>query len=68
MAVGDGLDESSWNQAAVDTVNKLGVEADAGSKYSASKVLAERAAWEFVEKHKGSIGFDVVVLCPSWVS
>lgn len=36
--------------------------------YSASKVLAERGAWEFVEKNKESINFDLVSINPSFVS
>lgn len=36
--------------------------------YSASKVLAERAAWDFMEKHKESIKFDMVAINPSFVS
>lgn len=36
--------------------------------YGASKVLAERGAWEFVEKNKDSINFDLVAINPSFVS
>ena len=37
-------------------------------QYQASKTLAERAAWEFVEEKKGEIKFDLVSINPSWVS
>ncbi|KAG9000706.1 hypothetical protein FRB94_005213 [Tulasnella sp. JGI-2019a] len=46
------LTPSSWNQAAVDELKKSGKAASKETKYSASKVLAERAAWEFVEKNR----------------
>ncbi|KAG8998308.1 methylglyoxal reductase (NADPH-dependent) gre2 [Tulasnella sp. JGI-2019a] len=66
-AIGRELTPSSWNQAAVDELNKSGKAASRGTKYSASKVLAERAAWEFVEKNRGEIGFDLVTICPALV-
>jgi nucleoside-diphosphate-sugar epimerase len=34
-------------------------------KYVASKVLAERAAWSWVEKNKPT--FDLVTVLPPWV-
>ena len=36
-------------------------------KYWASKTLAERAAWEFYEKNKANISWDLVVLNPAFV-
>ncbi len=67
-AVGEALTESSWNHPVVEYVNKMGADAHPGMKYEASKVLAERAAWTFVERNKASMGFDLVTLCPPWVS
>src|ERR1700733_15477036 len=32
------------------------------------KALAERAAWEFVEKNKDNINFDLVTILPPFVS
>ena len=32
--------------------------------YRASTTLAERAAWEFMETNKGTLGFDLVTICP----
>lgn len=37
-------------------------------KYVAAKVLAEKAAYEFVEKNRGGIGFDIVTVIPPMVS
>lgn len=59
--------EADWNQPAVDVVTEQGANAPNNLKYPASKVLAERAAWDFVEKNKGEIGFDVTTVCPPWV-
>ena len=35
--------------------------------YRASKVLAERAIVDFVERHKGEIGWDATRILPAWV-
>ncbi|KIO32647.1 hypothetical protein M407DRAFT_212627 [Tulasnella calospora MUT 4182] len=58
-------DETDWNVDAPKAVEQLGRDTPGYVKYSASKVLAERGAWEFVEKNKGSINFDLVALNPS---
>jgi len=53
--------EKDWNPVTMD-------QALHGSKittYRASKTFAERAAWEFVSKHKPN--FDLVTLCPPMV-
>lgn len=62
-----GMRDTEWNQAAVDALNRQGKDAPEWTKYNASKVLAERAAWAFVEKNRSDIGFDIVTLCPPWV-
>ncbi|TFY67701.1 hypothetical protein EVJ58_g1468 [Rhodofomes roseus] len=63
--------EEDWNDASLAEVRARGPAASITDKYCASKVLAERAAWEFVEKNRreGKIGWDLVVICPSmcWV-
>ncbi|KAI0674155.1 NAD(P)-binding protein [Trametes maxima] len=61
------LDESSWNETEVAECRERGREASAMAKYRASKTLAERAAWDFVEKNKASLGWDLVVLNPPYV-
>lgn len=48
-------------------VEQKGKEATAVHKYRASKVLAERAAWKFLEDNKGSVAFDLVTICPPMV-
>lgn len=49
-------------------VEQFGRNAPGPVKYGASKVLAERAAWDFMEENKGSINFDLVAINPSYVS
>ncbi|KAJ3521179.1 hypothetical protein NM688_g9052 [Phlebia brevispora] len=59
--------EDNWNERSIGEVETKGREAAPFDKYRASKTLAERAAWNFVEENKGSIGFDLVVLNPPFV-
>ncbi|KDQ17960.1 hypothetical protein BOTBODRAFT_29279 [Botryobasidium botryosum FD-172 SS1] len=59
--------EADWNDHAVNEVQAKGAEVDQQHKYRASKVLAERAAWDWVEKHKDEIKFDIVTILPSFV-
>lgn len=59
--------EEDWNTTAVEDCEKNGKNASPFSKYRASKTLAERAAWDFVEKHKGSLPWDLVVINPPFV-
>ncbi|KAF7304069.1 D-lactaldehyde dehydrogenase [Mycena indigotica] len=61
------FDERDWNDQAVAEVAEKGKEANNGSKYRASKTLAERAAWKFMEEHKSQIGWDLVCLNPPLV-
>lgn len=59
--------EADWNDGSVVEVKEKGRAASQPGKYRASKTLAERAAWEFVEKNKDKIGWDLVVLNPPLV-
>ncbi|KAF8209093.1 hypothetical protein K438DRAFT_2012400 [Mycena galopus ATCC 62051] len=61
------LSELHWNEQAPREVAEKGRATPAVTKYRASKTLAERAAWEFVEKHKTEIGWDLVVINPPFV-
>ncbi|KAJ7692590.1 hypothetical protein B0H17DRAFT_933870, partial [Mycena rosella] len=56
-----------WNEQAPKEVAEMGRSTPPIAMYSASKTLAERAAWDFVEKHKSEIGWDLVVLNPPFV-
>lgn len=60
------FDENDWNEATLKEVETKGRNADQISKYRASKILAERAVWDFAEKQKDR-KFDIVVLNPPWI-
>ncbi|KAF5312153.1 hypothetical protein D9619_003808 [Psilocybe cf. subviscida] len=59
--------EKDWADEYVEKVDRIGRQATPVEKYRASKVLAERSAWEFYEKHKTDIGWDLVTLHPPLV-
>ncbi|KAI0262215.1 D-lactaldehyde dehydrogenase [Gloeopeniophorella convolvens] len=61
------FDESSWNEPAVQELAEKGAAVSAVIAYRASKTLAEKAAWEFYERNKGSVPWDLVVLNPPFV-
>ncbi|KAG6917262.1 hypothetical protein DXG01_003209 [Tephrocybe rancida] len=56
--------EFNWNELAIREVKEQGDAAPGLSKYRASKALAEKAAWEFYEKNKADIKWDLSVLNP----
>ncbi|PCH42497.1 NAD(P)-binding protein [Wolfiporia cocos MD-104 SS10] len=58
--------EADWNEQAVTEVQEKGKAADSLFKYYASKVLAERAAWEYVEKHRDELRWGLVVINPHY--
>ncbi|KAL0948587.1 hypothetical protein HGRIS_011146 [Hohenbuehelia grisea] len=59
--------EDDWNDQSIQVVEKDGRAAPNIAKYRASKTLAEKAAWEFVEKHKGEISWSLVAINPPFV-
>jgi hypothetical protein len=78
------IDETVWNDRAVENVEKNGANAGSWDVYCASKALSEKgmyhlfrltaivsdsdiAAWDFVEKHKNEISWDLVSLNPPYV-
>lgn len=64
------LDEKDWNELSVQHVKEKGKNADGMHVYRASKVLAERAAWELYEREKtreGGLGWDLVTFTPPFV-
>lgn len=67
-------DEECWNEGDIAEVESKGREASAVSKYRASKIVAEHAAWKFFEDAKAEAAarneecrWDLVVLNPPWV-
>ena len=59
--------EKDWNERSIREVNEKGSAAHPLDKYCASKTLAERAAWDFWNKHKSEVAWDVSVLNPPFV-
>lgn len=57
--------EEDWNDYSPGVIEKEGADAPGGDKYRASKTLAEKAAWAFVEKNKPS--WDFVTINPPLV-
>ncbi|KAF5364463.1 hypothetical protein D9758_010704 [Tetrapyrgos nigripes] len=60
------ITEEVWNDGAVEECKTKGKDAQPIAKYSASKTLGEKAAWDFVKAHKGEIGWDLVAINPPW--
>lgn len=57
--------EEDWNEYSPKVVEEQGKDAPGGDKYRASKTLAERAAWEFLEQNKPS--WDIATINPPLV-
>lgn len=60
------FDESSWNETHARESAEKGEEQEPLSAYRASKTLAEKAAWEFVQQNK--LPWDLVSINPPFVS
>ncbi|TNY24036.1 hypothetical protein DMC30DRAFT_413521 [Rhodotorula diobovata] len=54
--------EKDWNNFSTQQVEEKGDDCDKSQMYRASKTLAERAAWDFVDKEKPS--FDLTTIQP----
>ncbi|KAF6750213.1 D-lactaldehyde dehydrogenase [Ephemerocybe angulata] len=59
--------EEDWNTEYISEVEKLGSKTDPMTVYGASKVLAERATWEFYNAHKSEVQWDISVINPPLV-
>ncbi|KAF8989799.1 hypothetical protein BDQ17DRAFT_1372801 [Cyathus striatus] len=51
------ISEKDWNDDAVEALEKLGIKAHNHVKYLASKVLAEKTAWDYYEQNKDTLGY-----------
>jgi len=58
--------ENDWNNAAVEAVKTKGSAAGSVTIYLASKTIAEKAAWDFINAHQ-SLPWDFVVLNPPFI-
>ncbi|KAF6750212.1 D-lactaldehyde dehydrogenase [Ephemerocybe angulata] len=59
--------EEDWNTQYVSEVEKLGSKTDPMAVYGASKVLAEKAAWDFYQAHKSEVQWDIAIINPPMV-
>ena len=57
--------EKDWNISSVENVEKKGKDQEGPDAYRASKTMAERAAWQFVEENKPT--WDLVTVNPPLV-
>ena len=57
--------EKDWNTEATDLLEKEGKDLNQNKAYSASKTLAEQAAWAFVKENNPT--WDLVTMCPPLV-
>ncbi|GAA5992961.1 hypothetical protein JCM5350_003061 [Sporobolomyces pararoseus] len=55
-------EDKDWNEYSPKQVEEKGKDVDPAQAYRASKTLAERAAWDFIEKEKP--GFDLATINP----
>ncbi|OSD04811.1 NAD-P-binding protein [Trametes coccinea BRFM310] len=60
-------DETSWNNDDVREVEEKVRGASQLAKYRASKIFAEKSAWEYYESNKGKLSWDLAVVNPPWV-
>ncbi|KAF8519607.1 D-lactaldehyde dehydrogenase [Hysterangium stoloniferum] len=60
----EAYNEKHWNAESPGVVEKEGKNASGSQKYRASKTLAERAAWDFVDKHQKDIKWSLVTMLP----
>ncbi|KAJ3573248.1 hypothetical protein NP233_g2543 [Leucocoprinus birnbaumii] len=59
--------EEDWNTTSLEDISRNGINAEPESAYRASKTIAERAAWDFWEKHRSEVAWDLVVTNPTVV-
>jgi len=59
--------EKDWNISSGERIKEKGRDVPQVDKYRGSKALAERAAWKWMDVHKGQIGFDLAVMNPPFV-
>ncbi|KAF8583135.1 NAD(P)-binding protein [Ramaria rubella] len=60
------ITESDWDESSPKEVQEQGSATPIQTAYRASKVLAEKAAWNFMEGNK-ELRWDLVTIIPPWV-
>jgi len=59
--------EKDWNEFSIKETKEKVEKTEGIHQYRASKTLAEKSAWDFVEAHKGEIKWDLVTILPPYV-
>ncbi|TEB26681.1 D-lactaldehyde dehydrogenase [Coprinellus micaceus] len=59
--------EADWNERVIKQVEEGGSNVHFFLFYRASKILAEKAAWNFYNTNKSSIGWDMTTINPPYV-
>ncbi|KAJ8455008.1 hypothetical protein ONZ51_g12693 [Trametes cubensis] len=59
--------EANWSDLRVIVVVGFGKDALQSYKYEASKILPERAAWDFYNAHKHEVSWDLTTICQGFV-
>ncbi|KAJ7682984.1 D-lactaldehyde dehydrogenase [Mycena rosella] len=67
MSVPRTFTEEDWNNQAPALVEAHGAGAGPLVIYCASKMLAEKAAWDYLKDNKGRIAWDLTTVNPSFV-
>lgn len=65
LNVSDIMEQDVWNNPAVKIVEEQGKVAPLFIKYTASKTLAEQAAWQLIKDNNPQ--FDFVTVLPSFI-
>ncbi|EIW83698.1 D-lactaldehyde dehydrogenase [Coniophora puteana RWD-64-598 SS2] len=59
--------ELDWNEECLKNLERLGSDVSPNDIYAASKVLAERGAWDFWKDNRPTVQWDLAVLHPAWI-
>ncbi|CAG7559882.1 unnamed protein product [Fusarium equiseti] len=63
-----GYTEEDWNDQIENALSEAGANATGHQIYVASKLKAERAFWDFRQKHAANINFTMTAVNPVWVA
>ncbi|EEB90816.1 hypothetical protein MPER_10931, partial [Moniliophthora perniciosa FA553] len=67
LSSGKTLSEADRNESSIKECDELGKDARPMAKYMASKILAEKAAWDIWQKNRSTVQWDLSVIIPVWV-
>ncbi|KAI3602839.1 d-lactaldehyde dehydrogenase [Moniliophthora roreri] len=67
LSSGKTLSEADCNDSSIKECEERGKDARPIAKYMASKILAERAAWDIWRKSQSTVQWDLSAIIPVWV-